>query len=61
MVEAWYPEGTEDPKLMMLKFIPHDAALWASDKSALGVFFEVAKANIKDEQPELGKSKHVQL
>ena len=46
---------------MMLKFIPHDAALWASDKSALGVFFEVAKANIKDEQPDLGKSKHVQL
>ncbi|MGE6698901.1 pyridoxamine 5'-phosphate oxidase family protein [Hyphomonas sp. NPDC076900] len=61
VVDAWYPGGTEDPKLMMLKFVPHDAALWASDKSALGVFFEVAKANIKDEQPDLGKSKHVQL
>lgn len=61
MVDAWYPGGKEDPKLMMLKFVPHDAALWASDKSMLGVMFEVAKANMKDEQPDLGKSKHVQL
>lgn len=61
MVDAWFPRGKDDPNLMMLKFVPHDAALWASDKSALGVIFEVAKANIKDEQPDLGKSKHVQL
>lgn len=61
MVDAWYPGGKDDPKLLMLKFIPHDAAVWASDKSTLGVMFEVAKANMKDETPDIGKKKTVQL
>ncbi len=61
MVDAWYPGGKDDPKMLMLKFVPHDAAIWASDKSTIGVMFEVAKANIKDETPDLGKTKQVQL
>lgn len=61
MVEAWYPGGKTDSKMLMLKFEPHDAAVWASDKSTLGVMFEVAKANMKDETPDLGKTKQVQL
>ena len=61
MVEAWYPGGKDDPKMLMLKFVPNDAEIWASDKSMLGVLFEVAKANMKDETPDLGKTKQVQL
>lgn len=61
MVDAWYPGGKTDPKMLMLKFVPQDAAVWASDKSSISVLFEVAKANIKDEQPDLGKSKQIQL
>ena len=61
MVEAWYPGGKTDPKMMMLKFEPRDAAVWASDKSAIGFMYEVAKANIKGEMPNMGKSKEIQL
>lgn len=61
MVDAWYPGGKTDPKMLMLKFVPHDAAVWASDKSALSVMFEVARANLADETPNLGKTKEIQL
>ena len=61
MVDAWYPGGKTDPKLMMLKFVPHDAAVWASDKSFIGFMYEIAKANIKDEMPDLGKMKEINL
>jgi len=61
MVDAWYPGGKTDPKMLMLKFEPHDAAVWASDKSSIGFMFEVAKANIKGEMPDMGKSKEIQL
>jgi len=60
-VAAWYPEGKEDKKLMMLKFVPHDAAIWASDANPLTFMYEMAKANIKHEEPELGEMKTVDL
>jgi hypothetical protein len=47
--------------MLMLKFEPHDAAVWASDKSSIGFLFEVAKANIKGEMPDMEKSKEIQL
>jgi general stress protein 26 len=61
MVEAWYPGGKTDPKMLMLKFEPHDAKVWASDKSVIGVMYETAKANITGEMPDMGKTKTVQL
>lgn len=61
MAEAWYPSGKTDPKMLMLKFEPHDAAVWASDKSTIGFLYEVAKANITGETPNMGKTKEIQL
>ncbi len=61
MVDAWYPEGKTDPKMLMLKFEPKDAKVWASDKSVIGVMFEVAKANITGETPDIGKTKEIQI
>ncbi len=60
-VEAWYPGGKTDPKMLMLKFEPQDAAVWASDKSTIGFLYEVAKANIKGALPDLGKTKEFGL
>lgn len=55
------PGSKTDPKMLMLKFVPHGAAIWAADKSTIGVMFEVAKANIKNEAPDLRKTKTVHL
>ncbi|MDP1554267.1 MAG: pyridoxamine 5'-phosphate oxidase family protein [Hyphomonas sp.] len=61
MVEAWYPGGKTDSKMMMLKFEPQDAAVWASDKSTMGFMFEVAKANATGKLPDVGKTKEFGL
>jgi len=60
-VEAWYPGGKTDPKMLMLKFEPHDAAVWASDKSMIGFMFEIAKANLTGKTPDVGKTKEFGL
>lgn len=61
MVAAWYPGGKTDPKMLMLKFVPEKAHIWASDKSTIGFMYEITKANLKDELPDIGESKEIQL
>lgn len=61
IVAAWYPGGKADPKLLMLKFTPENAAVWASDKSTIGFAYEIAKANITNKMPELGASKEINI
>lgn len=61
VVEAWYPGGKADPKMLMLKFEPENAAVWASDKSTIGFMYEVAKANMTGTTPDMGKTKEFGL
>jgi len=61
IVAAWYPGGKTDPKLLMLRFTPIDAAIWASDKSMIGFAYEMAKANLKKQTPDMGEMKVVNL
>lgn len=37
-VEAWFPDGRDDPKLMMLRFEIDDAEIWTVDPGILGTF-----------------------
>lgn len=61
IVAAWYPGGKTDPKMLMLKFEPDTAHVWASDKSSIGFAYEITKANLTDEMPDIGKSKEITL
>lgn len=61
IVSSWYPEGKTDPKMLMLKFIPNSAHVWASDKSTIGFLYETAKANMTSTTPDVGKSKEVKI
>jgi general stress protein 26 len=38
MVESWFPGGTSDPKLLMLRFELADAEIWEGDESYTGFF-----------------------
>ncbi|AJE45545.1 pyridoxamine 5'-phosphate oxidase family protein [Celeribacter indicus] len=52
---AWFHGGKEDPDLTMLRLALEDAALWGSSASALKFGFEIAKANLnEDEKPNIG-------
>ena len=54
VIEAWFQGGKTDPELTLLKFTPHSAAIWASTGSALRFGWEIAKANLLGDEPDVG-------
>lgn len=61
VVEAWFDGGKDDPDLTMLALKIDDAKIWASTDSKLKFGWEIAKANISDEMPEIGVTRHLQF
>jgi general stress protein 26 len=59
VVAAWYDGDKADPNLMMLRFDPTEADIWASSGSVMRFAWEIAKANLNDEEPDVGVSTHV--
>ena len=58
---AWY-EGKDDPAMVILRFHPASADVWASTSNPLRFGFEIAKANMSShEMPDLGGHTHVQF
>ncbi len=54
MVAAWYEGGKDDPFLTMLQLKVDDAAIWASTGSTLRFGWEMAKANLTNQEPDVG-------
>ena len=54
VVSAWYEGGKDDPALTMLRFTPQTGAIWASTDSTLKFGWEIAKANLTSETPDVG-------
>ena len=57
VVASWYPNGKEDPKMLMLCFVPDEVAIWASTGNPLKFLYETAKANLTDSLPNVGDHK----
>jgi general stress protein 26 len=57
IVASWYPDGKTDSKMLMLKFVPLTAGVWASTGNPLKFAYETAKANLTDTLPDVGDSK----
>ena len=54
MSKAWFPEGKEDPNLVMLKVTTDEAAYWDSSSSRMVVFFSILKAAVTGTTPDEG-------
>lgn len=54
MVAAWFEKGKDDPDLTMLCFTPYDAAIWASTANPITFAYEIGKANLTDDMPDVG-------
>ncbi len=54
-LKAWFPEGSDDPKLCLLKVITEDAHYWNHSSSKMSVFFSMLKAIAKKEKIESGE------
>lgn len=59
IVAAWFEGGKDDANLILLRFDPAEADIWASSDSVIRFAWEVAKANLTDEQPDVGEKTHV--
>lgn len=55
---AWFEDGREDGDVRLLAFRPHQAEVWATDGAA-GFLYEIAKANLTDDKPDMGEHGHV--
>ena len=60
-VEAWFENGREDPSVALLRIDATSAEYWSVDKPGIVRAFEVAKALITKQQPDVGENKTVTL
>lgn len=58
-IAAWYPDGKDDPHLTLLRFEPSDAAVWLSEGGPVKYAFEIAKANLTRDTPDVGSRERV--
>ena len=54
-VAAWYPQGKDDPSLILLRLDVSEAAVWITEGGLLKYAFEVAKANASKTTPDVGE------
>lgn len=61
VVAAWYPDGKDDPRLTLLRMSLDDAQVWISQTGPVRFAFEIAKANLTKDQPDLGGRADIQF
>ncbi|MEJ7557665.1 MAG: pyridoxamine 5'-phosphate oxidase family protein [Pedobacter sp.] len=54
-IKAWFPEGAEDPKLILIKVEPTSAEYWDSSSSKMVVAFNMLKAIVTGTTFDEGK------
>ncbi|MGP4845997.1 pyridoxamine 5'-phosphate oxidase family protein [Marinobacter sp. 1Y8] len=54
-VAAWFPEGKGAPNVGLIEVKINKGEHWNSDSSQMVQFFKMAKANAKDETPDIGE------
>ena len=61
VLAAWYPEGKDDPRLTLMRMRLDDAQIWISQAGPVRFAFEIAKANMTHEQPDLGDRANIKF
>ena len=53
---AWFKDGREDESIRLLKFMPQEAAVWASEANAVLVGLRLIRARLSDDKspPDVG-------
>ncbi|HEX9173821.1 MAG TPA: pyridoxamine 5'-phosphate oxidase family protein [Telluria sp.] len=58
MVAAWFPHGPDDPHVVLVRVLPHAAEYWDSNDSKMVRMFQMAKAAVTGEKPEVEPGEH---
>ncbi len=51
---AWFEKGKEDPDVCLLRFAPATAEISVTPTSGVAFLYQIAKANILGEKPDVG-------
>ena len=60
-VEAWVPEGKDDPTVALIRVIAESAEYWATNEPGVVTMFKIAKAVVTHTEPDVGDNKSVDL
>lgn len=60
-VQAWFPEGREDPTIALIRVHAETAEFWASDEPRIVSAFKIARATVTRTQPDVGENRTVDL
>jgi len=61
MVAAWFPQGRDDPNLALLRLSARSGEVWVSRQGPIRMAWEIAKANLTHEEPNLGQRSSLDL
>ena len=59
-VDAWFPDGPEDPNVRLLRFSPHQAEYWEGP-GRIVAGLKMAMASARDSRPDMGDNQKVDL
>lgn len=54
-IAAWFPEGKGAPNVGLVEIKIHKGEHWNTENSKVTQFYSMAKANAKDETPDIGE------
>ena len=55
--DMWWPGGPDDPNVRVIVLTPSRAELWDGPSSSMVAAFEMAKAKVTGEKPNLGENR----
>lgn len=61
LMKAWFPEGLEDPDMVMIKVTPHEANYWDSSSSQIVQLFYMVKALVTGKESNPGTAGKIVL
>ncbi len=60
-VQAWYPNGPNDPHVVLIRVVSHTAEYWDSSSSGMVQLFNMAKAVLTGTTPDDGEHGRLKL
>ena len=58
-LKIWFPEGLDDPKILLIKVTPTEVEYWESASNKIVMLFGMAKALISGEEYKEGKHEDI--
>ena len=53
---AWFDNGKDDPEVALLEIKIHKGEHWEANENKIFQLYEIAKANLTDEAPDIGEN-----